>query len=160
MIEKRLRMNCDVSSFTTTLLNSVLFIFLFGSFDHMNDNFKAAIHEYEEAKKLTQRFRLSSIHDVINTISRRPIELSKKMIVDCSTVESEKEMGGGGGETKTVFYTDVSQVDMAVEGTMVDFPFAFTALLNMAQTDISSVIYNELLKQLDATVCISLSRSY
>ena len=52
----------------------------------------------------------------------------------------------------SVMTIDRSDVEFNTECSLVDFPFTFTALTRMTRADVSPLIFDEVLKQLEGAV--------
>ena len=146
------------------LLNTIQFIDMFIGFDPKNEAFVSAMEKFELAKKNNPSFKNKNIHDGLLGLSKRRAHrglAAVKMIVECSSLESPEEIfhssQGVGGSTQrpssstgsvSATYTKDME-DSVLEIATVDFPFTFTGLSRMTKSDISPMIYDELLKQLE-----------
>lgn len=151
------------------LLNTIQFIDMFIGFDPKNEAYVSAMDKYELAKKTNPIFKNKSIYDGLQELSKRRVnkgQAAVKMIVECSSLESTEEIlhnsvaaagsaGGSQSPQKTATsaslsgksYDDVEE--SALDKAQADFPFTFTGLSRMAKSDISPMIFDELLKQLE-----------
>jgi hypothetical protein len=157
--ERTLKLTGNFNTFITILLHTVRFISLFVGLDTSNEAYVAALKQYEQAKQSTPTFRYKAIDECLNFLARRRIreDIPKKLLVDCSALESERDgKRSDTGDPVVSYHADIPDVDMAVEATMIDFPFAFTALTRMMKTNSSSIIFEEVLTLLDAAVSIYL----
>eukprot|EP00602_Paraphysomonas_sp_CaronLab_P007341 CAMPEP_0185034502 /NCGR_PEP_ID=MMETSP1103-20130426/24456_1 /TAXON_ID=36769 /ORGANISM="Paraphysomonas bandaiensis, Strain Caron Lab Isolate" /LENGTH=1089 /DNA_ID=CAMNT_0027571189 /DNA_START=131 /DNA_END=3400 /DNA_ORIENTATION=+ len=144
-----------IDNFITLLLNTIQFLDIFVGFDPANEAYISAMEKYDMAKKATPIFKNKRIDDGLNGLARRRANKGKtavKMLVDCSTLESEEEMRHSAMSDITcssVMTIDRSDVEFNTECSLVDFPFTFTALTRMTRADVSPLIFDEVLKQLE-----------
>jgi hypothetical protein len=150
------------------LLNTIQFIDMFIGFDPKNEAYVSAMDKFDLAKKLNPSFKNKDIRDGLLGLSKRRAhrgQAAVKMIVECSSLESTEEIlhtsssfhGAGGvasgqrpSSTSISSTTNVDEIEESVlDKTIVDFPFTFTGLSRMTKSDISPMIYDELLKQLE-----------
>lgn len=151
------------------LLNTIQFIDMFIGFDPKNEAFVSAMDKYELAKKATPSFRNKDIHEGLSGLAKRRGNrglAAVKMIVECSSLESPEEilhaanMSFKSPERGTTANTRQKSEaiiatrtddheDISLEKEAVDFPFTFTGLSRMTKVDISPMIFDELLKQLE-----------
>lgn len=159
--EKTLNLNKKygtIDQFITILLNTIQFIDMFIGFDPNDEAFTSAILKYEEEKKKTPLFKNKSIDDGLKFLARRrgQRELAAvKMLVDCSTLESEDEIRRTGTGTTTTPSTpsaDIGSLNASLEASLIDFPFTFTALTRMSRTDVSQTIFDQVLHLLEGAV--------
>lgn len=149
------------------LLNTIQFIDMFIGFDPKNEAFVSAMDKYDLAKKATPSFRNKDIHEGLMGLAKRRTNrglAAVKMIVECSSLESPEEIfhaanmgsnadrGMGSVRPKSEAIINLNSEnyeDIAIEKSTVDFPFTFTGLSRMTKVDISPMIFDELLKQLE-----------
>lgn len=143
-----------IESFIAVLLNTIQFIDMFVGFDPNDDAFTSAMAKYEQEKKTTPMFRNKSIDDGLKFLARRrgQRELAAvKMLVDCSTLESEEEIRrtGTSMSAPSAPSADIGYVNASIEASLIDFPFTFTALTRMSRTDVSQTIFDQVLQLLE-----------
>ena len=150
----------STENFITLLLNTLQFLDMFVGYDPSTEAFVSAMENYEQAKRTTPMFRNKRIDDGLYGLARRRAnrgQAAVKMLVDCSTLESEEEMRQS---ASTITSTGVSgslsdkqdNSDFSVDNAVMDFPFTFTALTRMSRADVSPLIFDEVLKQLEGAV--------
>lgn len=145
-----------VDGFITILLNTLQFLDMFVGYDPSSEAFVSAMETYETAKRNTPMFRNKRIDDGLYGLARRRAnrgQAAVKMLVDCSTLESEEEMRQSASSTAIASNGDrAHDFDEAVDNAVMDFPFTFTALTRMSRAEVSSLIFDEMLKQLEGAV--------
>mmetsp|Transcript_24106 Transcript_24106/g.40950 ORF Transcript_24106/g.40950 Transcript_24106/m.40950 type:complete len:1178 (-) Transcript_24106:181-3714(-) len=147
------------------LLNTIQFIDMFIGFDPKNEAFVSAMEKYELAKKATPSFKNRNIDEGLSGLAKRRGNrglAAVKMIVECSSLESPEEILHAANVSfkaatfpqkmkselsLSSFVNDPE--DIALEKGSVDFPFTFNGLSRMTKVDISPMIFDELLKQLE-----------
>ena len=143
----------STDNFITTLLNTLQFLDMFVGYDPSNEAFVSAMENYEQAKRTSPMFRNKRIDDGLYGLARRRAnrgQAAVKMLVDCSTLESEEEMRQSGATATSSDRVDSG--DLNTENSTTDFPFTFTALTRMSRAEVSPLIFDEVLKQLEGAV--------
>ena len=162
--EKSLQSKTDVVSakhFINLLLNTTQFIDMFLGFDPKTEAFVSAMDKFELARKSNPVFHNKKIYDGLLDLSKRRAhrgQAAVKMIVECSSLESDEEMRHSSNEhrskprssnaTALAAYDD-SEFSF-FEKPFIEFPFTFTGLSRMTKTHYSTNIYDELLHQLES----------
>jgi hypothetical protein len=150
----------STDSFITVLLNTLQFLDMFVGYDPSSEAFVSAMENYEQAKRTTPMFRNKRIDDGLYGLARRRAnrgQAAVKMLVDCSTLESEEEMRQSASSATTANTGDRTYGDFddsSMDNAIVDFPFTFTALTRMSRAEVSSLIFDEMLKQLEGAVSL------
>jgi hypothetical protein len=144
----------NMECFTAILLNTVQFIDMFMGFDPNQEAFLAAMTKFKQEKASNPKWN-NEIYQVLNFLDRKRGQkegAAKKMVVDCSTLESDEEMKRIGVTPSSNMTGDVCYGDIAFEGSYLEFPFTYTVLTKMSRTEVSESIFDEVLNILEQAV--------
>lgn len=149
----------DVDYFVSILLNTIKFLDMFAGFDISDPAFVASLEKYEVAKRMLPRFRFKRIEESVGDFARRRQsrgQLAVKLIVDCSSLESEEEViRAMKKSTSMLMFLDESDQENIVDMTKIDYPFTFFCLCKMVRSNSTVQIFDEILRQLGgAAACV------
>jgi hypothetical protein len=145
----------NIDYFITNLLNTVHFLDMLGGIDVENSAFVSSIVKYEITKRNNKRFKFKRVDDALHELSRRRLSQGHaivKMIIDCSSLESDDEMVRSMSKAATILmFLDDNGQDNIIDMTRMEFPFTFQGLCKRARDEQADQIFNELLRQLNGS---------
>jgi hypothetical protein len=141
-------------SYVAVLLITIQFLDMFVGFDPNDEAFKSAMALFRQEKLAISKWNNSIFQGLIFLDRRRGQREAavKKMVVDCSTLESEEEIRRIGETPSTNLSAEVCYGEVSFDSSYLEFPFAFSVLTNMSRQDVSDTIFAEVLHMLQQAV--------
>lgn len=144
----------NLETFLAILINTIQFIDMFIGFDPNDEAFQGAMSKFKQEKAANPKWN-NSVYQCLNFLDRRRGQregAAKKLVVDCSTLESDEEIKKIGVSPTANMAGEVFYGDVSHESSYLEFPFTYTVLTKMSRTDVSDSIFDEVLNILEQAV--------
>lgn len=152
--EKAIPANINMQYFVTLLINTLYLLNYYCGFEPTEKAFVKSMGLYDDHKKVAVVFKERRIEESLIMLDARRKsnrgQTIRKMIVDCSTLETIEEMSHQLLLTSSSGpYLDRGDAETVIDETYADFPFVFNCLMRMSSA--GQQIFELMLEQLRAS---------